>query len=485
MHIKPPAITGEPVSNEIEQHKDFKEVRVPKGEIGETGTVVLDGIVTPEEYSAELAGKQGLTEWERMRRSDGTVKSALLAVKMPLLGAEWFVQPASQSKEDREIAAVIEHNLMSGMTRTWQQTLRELLRYLDYGVFVYEKVFFNYEYDGKEYIGIKKLAPRLPRTIDAWVTEDGKDGITQFTDDGKKVSIPMEKLLIFINDMTGSDWWGESLLRPAYKHWKMKETLYNIDAIKHERQGLGIPYFKRPANSSSKDRVKAKNFVKHLRAHENMHLEWPEGWEFGFMDMNVNTTTDVMPSVEHHDAKIVQSVLAQFLNLGQQQSGSWALSRDHSSLFYLSLKAVAEYVAEVINRHLIKQIVDLNFLVDEYPRLEFKGLGAIDFNTYSLAIQRLQQASMLNGDVATEQHLRESMGLPLLDEKEVELRRKAEMEKAKNPTPAPSEPNPKPNDDVDDSGLEDEKVNANERKKIIKSIAEHERALHEFIEQNI
>jgi hypothetical protein len=52
----------------------------------------------------------------------------------------------------------------------------------------------------------------------------------------------MDKLIVFVNEMEGMNWWGTSLLRPAYKHWFIKNTLYKIDAIAHERQGLGIPY---------------------------------------------------------------------------------------------------------------------------------------------------------------------------------------------------------------------------------------------------
>jgi len=48
---------------------------------------------------------------------------------------------------------------------------------------------------------LEKLAPRLPRSIQKWAIAEGKPGIRQNKSDGSVVEIPMEKLVVFVNEM--------------------------------------------------------------------------------------------------------------------------------------------------------------------------------------------------------------------------------------------------------------------------------------------
>lgn len=467
----------------------FQQKSVSKHkELGESGVIQIDGLVESEEYNKDLTGEQGLETWEKMRRGDGSVKSALLAIKLPITKANWIVKPASSDPKDVEIAAFIRANLLETMSTTWIHFIRQSLRYLDYGSFVFEKVYTSFEHNGREYIGLKKLAPRLPRTIERWQTEDGKPGITQTTPTGKRVSIPIEKLLILVNDQLGDDWWGESILRAAYKHWYMKDKLYRIDAIKHERMGLGIPYFKRPAGAASRDRAQAKKVLSNLRAHERANLEIPEGWEIGFMDMNVKSVSDPIPSIEHHDAKIVQSVLAQFLHLGQSGTGSYALAQSMTELFFLGVKAVSDEIAEGINRHVIPQLVHWNFDgVKDLPKLQATGINALDNKALTEALSSLAGQGMIKPNASTEQHLRRIFELPEIDEEMLAAmieQEKAEVLDGTKQKPDTDSETALAKKEQEDDREESKKVTGAEstmRKLTINTIGKMERQLHDFI----
>jgi predicted transcriptional regulator YdeE len=76
---------------------------------------------------------------------------------------------------------------------------------------------------------------------------DGQPGITQQLDaplttgpnkGQSNVSIPAQKLVIFTHRREGDNYEGRSSLRSAYKHWFFKDTLYRLDGIRHERQGV-------------------------------------------------------------------------------------------------------------------------------------------------------------------------------------------------------------------------------------------------------
>lgn len=80
-------------------------------------------------------------------------------------------------------------------------------------------------------------------------------------------------------------------------------------------------------------------------------------------------------SIKHHNREIAKNILAQFLELGDTSSGSRSLGDSQQSMFLQALEAVANQVADTINRFLIPQLVDFNFDVEIYPRLKFDPLA--------------------------------------------------------------------------------------------------------------
>ena len=397
-------------------------------EIGDSGTSIIDGYIT-EDHNTKLQGSLGIQIFDEMRKSDGTVKAAVLATSLPIRRANWFIEQASEDTKDEEVKDFVSKCLFDLMTVTWADLLRQSLLMLPFGVMVFEKVFEVQNIEGKDYIVWRKLAPRMPKSISSWVMENGKDGVQQLTSDGNTVNIPLEKLLIFINEKEGDNWWGNSILRPAYKHWFMKDAFYKIDAIAFERQGLGVPVASLPSGYTPADEEKAKTILKNMRAHDQGYLIKPAGYEIEFMDMKGSATRDPSKSIQHHNREIVKSVLAHFLELGAGGSGSRALSTDQSDLFLQSLEAVANVVVDVFNKYAIPQLVDLNFdNIKQYPKLQYNGISRVDIEKLSKAYQQLSQSGAVEAIDADEQYFRELMSLPERDP-DAEPRKKIEPKK--------------------------------------------------------
>lgn len=390
-------------------------------EIGDTGTEIMHGIIS-EEYNTKLQDVQGINTFDEMRRSDGTIKAVVLATSLPIRRAKWFVEPATQDQVDVDIAEFVEMNLFEYMSITWDDLLRQALLSLPLGVMTFEKVFKIRTIDNVDRIVWKKFAPRLPKSIQKWTMENGEDGIQQLKQDGALVDIPREKLLIFVNEMEGENWWGTSILRAAYKHWYIKNNFYKIDAIAFERQGLGVPYAKMPENYTEADRAKAETILKNLRAHQQAFIIEPHDYEIGFKDMMAKTLRDPKESIAHHNREIVKAVLAQFLELGATDSGSRALSEDQSSIFLQSLEAVAGNIADAFNKYAIPQLVDLNFdNVDSYPKLSFTGLSRTDVEKLANAYKTLTESGGVKAGDQDETYFRELLGLPERDQSEDEI----------------------------------------------------------------
>lgn len=428
---------------EVSKFAEKKKPRVIASgvELGGSGTEIWDGIIT-EEYNADLRGQAGFKEYDKMRRNDATVKSAILSVTLPIRRAKWYVKPASESPEDIERADFIKWNLFEGLGTTYDDFLRQACLHLVFGNMVFEKVFNVRPWEGKEMVTWEKFGPRLPRTIQRWETKDGT-GIEQILQDGKQVIIPWEKLMVFVNEMEGDNWEGISILRAAYKHWYYKDKFYLIDAMAFERQGLGIPKAKLGEGASQEDTDKAKSILKNIRANHQQYIVEPHDVTLEFMDMKAQTTRDPATSIGHHNREITKSVLAQFLELGATDSGSRALSEDQSSLFLLSLETVANNICDVINRFAIKQLIDMNYDgVQYYPALEYAGISRVDVAKLSAAYEVLTRSGGIKAQGEDEQYLREIMGLPERDIEEDEVEEEEVVEK---PNP---EDLPKDEDDV-------------------------------------
>jgi len=421
-------------------HPIKKEARRPaSAEIGDSGTDIYVGIVQ-EEYRANLLNEQGVKVFDRMRRSDATVRAAILVTQLPIRRTEWFIKDASEEKIDQEIGEFVRKNLFEWMTITWDDLLRQALLMLPFGVMVFEKVYALKEFEGKTYVIWKKLAPRLPKTIMSWQLPNGKDGIQQLRRDGKTADIPIEKLCIFVNEKEGENWWGISILRSAYQHWFIKNYIYTIDSMAFERQGLGVPYVKLPDGYTDADEAKAKKILQNMRANEKAYVVIPPDHEIGFMDMGGKQLRDPKNSIAHHDRQITKAVLAQFLELGATSSGSRALSDDQSDLFLKSLEAIANAIKDVFNKYAIPQLVNFNYNeVQNYPKLDYSGIIKSDVEKLATAYKTLSEAGAIQQHPDDEQHFRGLLGLPEVTEEERERREEegeeeAEKEKAERTT---------------------------------------------------
>lgn len=387
-------------------------------EEGVTGVSFADGSIQTTEYNRQLTGLRALDIYEQMRRGDATVKASLNAVKLAIKNADFYVDPASADQADRDVADFVYDCLMHVVD--WKQFINEALTYLDFGFSVFEMVFEPRAINGQTRLALVKLGFRKQTSITKWQTETKEPGIQQSVD-GKTYSIPLAKLVRFTNEQEGDNFEGVSLLRAAYKHWKIKDRLYKIDAVGHENQSLGILDITIPKGANEKDKKAMKTFAMQRRANEVSHIMKPEGWTVEIMDMKAKSLKEIEPSINHHDRQIMKNVLAAFLEMGSSgSSGSRATSEDHSRLFELSIQTVAAYLVDVIQHTVVQTLVDLNFTNRPYPTLRVEKISDNDIPVISEAVGKLVTAGALHPQAGDENTIRKMLGLPELTQKELD-----------------------------------------------------------------
>ena len=398
--------------------------------LGVVGTSLFGGYVRDlGEYNAKLQPPGAFQVYEKMRRSDADVAAALLACKLPIRAAESQIVPGVEDNDPgfaaaKEIAEFVEDNLLGGLeyvspaglkvSQSFEKVVENALLMLDFGCFAHEEI---YAIDGAQ-VRLARLAPRLPSTFTRFYADTDGETLLSLEQRGYRgdkyetVNIPADRFSLFIFAQEGANFWGRSILRPAYKHWYVKEQLERILALAGEKNGLGVPVIKQAADASKEDREAAALWVERLAAHEKTGLSLPFGWDFALKGVE-GRPQDVLPAIRYHSEMIARSVLATFLTLGTTQTGTRSLGESSTGFFKLALESTAWLLAETISQTTIRRLVDFNFAPQEsYPYLRFGNILATD----PLEVLKVAKDLVTNGvlEVSDEDegYVREQLGWP-------------------------------------------------------------------------
>jgi hypothetical protein len=391
------------------------------------------GRVINQEYNKDLTGKRGLEQWERMRRSDPKVHGLLRALDLPLVHAEWVVEPANVGDaRSEEIAEFVAKCLFEDMDKTWVDTLTEILLYADYGYSVFEKVWKIEE----QKVKLKHFGWLPPQTInDIFVKNRKCEAVEQWTNEKGRVTIPGKKLIWFINRKEGDNFYGIPVLRPMWKPWFNKERAEILLLILAERMG-GWLKFNSPPGATPQDIAAANQIGRDFRVNEAMYMILPPGWEAVVESATDVTLADLLAFIKHENEEISAAALAQVLDLGVSESGSRALGRTLGDMFMEFEQGRAEYVEGVFNDDIgvISELVSYNFpdWKEHVPKLKCGSVSELDIKNFAIAIKTLSDAGMpFAGE--TWEWIRQQADLP----EEEELDKKATEDALKPPEPPP------------------------------------------------
>lgn len=398
----------------------------PTRELGYVNPFAGPGWWAPpvEEETPELRWPASVAVYDRMRRQDAQVTSVLRAVTLPVRRTAWRLDPGDAGPEVVKLVAADLGLPVAGQPQappplrtrnrfSWSQHLQTALLMIVFGHSYFEQV---YRLDDAGRARLRKLAWRPPRTLSAInvAADGGLESIEQYAPVGAGVSvatIPVNRLVGYVHDREGGNWLGTSLLRPAYKHWLIKDRLLRVQAQTIDRNGMGIPLYK--GAPDEQELTTGAELAKGWRAGDNSGAAVPNGADLLLRGVE-GDLPDADKPIRYHDEQIARAVLAHFLNLGTQ-TGSWALGTTFADFFTFSLQTLAEQIADTANAHVVEDLVDVNFGEDEpAPRIVFDEIGSRRDAT-AQAIKMLIDAGAIFPDRELEEFIRLAFGLPPKD----------------------------------------------------------------------
>lgn len=423
--------------------------------LGSTGLRQFGGFVS-EEFLPELQGLKGANAYREMSDNDPIIGAIIFAIANLIRQAKWNVEPAEQTPE-AEAAKEFFEQVMQDMSMPWSTVIDEACSMFVYGFAPMEIVYkrrmgstgdaetrsrFS---DG--HIGIRAISLRAQNTITRWEIDpaDGSiDGLWQQPWAGPMVFIPIEKLLLFRTTEQRQNPEGRSILRTAYRSWHYKRRIENIEAVGVERDLAGLPvayipgaYMDRSADANQKATYQAwAQLVTSIKRDQREGIVVPSDrdssgnllFELKLLSTAGSRAIDTSKIIDRYGKAIATAVLADFIFLGQNAVGSFALSSDKTALFATAIGAFMGSIADVFNRHLIPRLMELNgWDLEIAPRLVPEDIESPDISQLADFISKLSGAgAMFFPDVELENRLRQMAGLPPVPEDTMDEREPAD-----------------------------------------------------------
>ena len=402
----------------------FKKAGAPTTAVGSAG-VGSGGVTKDDEFLRELQGLRGVKVYRQMADNSAIIGGALLAIKNLIKQVDYRAVPVDINDAQDVAAAELVQASLDGMYPGFSSTLDAMLTVLEYGHSVLEIV---YKIEAGT-IYWQSFYPRPQPTLSRWrVDGDTLVAIEQTVQGSGVVNIPTERFLhLTAPSATGSPL-GRSILRNAYRPWFFATRLEEVEAIGLERGLSGIPIARVPAEclssgaSAEKRSVgdEFKDLVINIRRDEQEGIVIPSDrdesgnrlFELELLQVSSSHGADIDKAIARKTREQLIALLSDFIILGHETVGSFALSSDKTSLFGVALRGWIHIITTALNNQAVPRLLELNGL-EGRVKIVAGDVEKPDLVALASGLLSLSNAGMDVSDLETENYVRNVFGLPL------------------------------------------------------------------------
>jgi len=390
-----------------------------------------------EEFEKDLVGRRGVEAYKEMSENDDVIGAILFAIEMLIRQTKFEVEPQGKGEVDKKAAEFIQ-SCLDDMQQSFQDTLSEMLSFLTYGWSYHEICYkrrmgknqdqsLKSKYDDG-LIGWQKIPIRAQETLWRWEYDEKDDlvGMTQMAPPHFQIqTIPSDKAMHLITKSRKWNPEGRSILRNAYRSYYFKKRMQEIEGIGVERDLAGLPVLIPPIeydiwNTNDPDMVRnltwANKLVQNVRRDAVEGLVIPHGWEFKLLNGGSRRQFEIGKVIERYDNRMAMTVLADFVLLGHQAVGSFALSSDKTELFSVAIGTYLNVICEAFNTQSIPKLIDLNgdkFKgIEDYPKMVHGDIEEGNLTEISTYLEKMIGVGLIVPDENLAQHARRIAKLP-------------------------------------------------------------------------
>jgi len=352
-----------------------------------------------------------------MMRVDPTVKAGIdflkLSIRSRLSG---FRHP------DPTIQEFVDFSL-SQMQGTLHDVVDDLLSALWAGFAVAEIVY--QPADGK--VIWKKIKALNPVTIyPTGIETDDKGNLKRIVQrvGSEEVELPLERTILWSFASDFGNPWGNSLLRPAFQHFIVKQALIRLWNTHLERQATPlavatIPQAEMPVWCPIHQREERfieamRHILEDLKNRTSLVISGNAEVEFP----SIQPRGELFDTaIRYHDVQILRALLIPSLLVSEAEYGTRAQAVVHREAFELALEGIIAELKAVLEEQLFRRLIELNFGAGvEAGEVVFER-RVVDVEVLANVVFRLASMGMMRWTADDEGVLRKLLGLGPVPEK--------------------------------------------------------------------
>lgn len=428
-----------------------------KQTIGAPGAVVIDNYLVEDERNASLLRQNKFKTYSNLLANVSIVSAGVRYFLNLVSKAEWKLIPSDIDNPEAVRLAAIVTKQMGRMDTSWSRVIRRAAMYRFYGFSVQE---WTMEVvDGLKQF--KDVAPRPQATITKWdldvvgrVARVGQEHpLTQEIN-----WLPRWKTIYIVDDSLDDSPEGLGLFRHIVESCTRLQRYEQLEGYGFESDLRGIPVGKAPfaalaeavdtglieqqdmddaiAPIESFIRNHVKNpalglmldSITYQSLDESGTISSVEQWGVDLMKGSATSLPDMYKSIERVNREIARALGVEGLLLGEQTSGSHALSKDKSQNFALIVESTLGELSDTFQKDFVERMFELNgWDMDLVPTFDTETLQHRDITQITQALKDLASAGaqMDVNDPATDE-IRKKLGLskqPFADPEVAEARR--------------------------------------------------------------
>jgi hypothetical protein len=443
-----------------------------------------------EELHPRLRGTNAIKIYREMSENSAVLSGALYNINSYLRRVTWKTAPASKGNARAEREAEFVWECLNDMERSWSDVHNDINSMLIFGNALCETVYkyrrgpdstskrFRSRYnDGR--VGWRIIDLRAQESIEKWdIAQDGEIlGAWQMTEMGQ-VYLPMSQCALFRTSTFKNNPEGRSILRGAYRSWHFSKRLEETEAVGAVRSLVNLPKVTLPVrfmspNASAEEKAVRAQYEKMVSLLTQDRLsglvlpaekdenDKPTGYTFELVGAT-GSQMPIDPIIRRYDARMLVTMAAEFLLLGTEKQGSFALGAEKSANFAQSLEYYVDLVQDQFNKVLIPRLMQANGVPPEFwPTLEHLPID--DVSVAALGQFLSMAEGFLTPNLDMENSLRERINVPKIEPEEYEEAREAERAAALGPDPAgpgdgddpDADPDADPDPDAEDDSTDE------------------------------
>jgi len=422
----------------------------PLSELGGTGLRNYSGYFNEDEVVKDLQWPYSINRYREME-ADALIAGALFAIKQFIRSAEWEVEEykGENAPSDTRDQADFLRSCLKDLDKPWEETMIDILSFLTYGFSLHEIVYkkrLGMNQSSKKYrskyndglYGWRKFPIRAQDTLEfnkKCFDSDGeiyrvhqKDLIA-----GIDTYIPEERYLLFRTTSYKDNPYGRSILYAAYRSYYFRKNIEVVEAIGIERNLAGIPIIRIPSELMSPDADEGQQKLRRMyevmgqmiKKNDQSYVLLPSDtqdandsgngkyhYDIELLRSDGSNNSNQGPVIERWDRRIMQSMLADFLLVGGQSVGSYALSSTKVDAFKTAISSYLDTIAAQFNEKAIPMLWEINgWDSTKCPKLKHTGIDKIDTGVIADFIKKTIEVGAITPDQNVEEYLRNSVGL--------------------------------------------------------------------------